>query len=250
MADAERLITLAIETSNPSASSDGSGGQVALGEASYEADRLVSNELLGIERLTPAFRHDDALMPAIDRLFSQLGLAPRDVDRVAVSVGPGGFTSLRIAIATGKMIAEAAGAPTVGVPSAEVAAGEVMAGERPPRRFAVALASKRDSAWIAIFDSPTRRIPKPIGRLMTVEELAGEDASSRLEAIVADAHLPPLIREWVRRRGLRIIPPRLLASRCFEASLARQAEDPQTLSPIYPREPEAVSKWRARRGGA
>lgn len=76
------------------------------------------------ESLSPKKRHDDDLLPAIDRLFARNNLKPRDLSdgAVAVSIGPGGFTGLRIAVATAKMFAETLGAKIIAVPSALVAA--------------------------------------------------------------------------------------------------------------------------------
>jgi hypothetical protein len=59
----------------------------------------VGAELLAREPLRSDHRHEDDLMPAIDRLFRAAGASPKDIRRVAVSAGPGGFTGLRSAIA-------------------------------------------------------------------------------------------------------------------------------------------------------
>jgi len=97
-------LVLAIEISNPSARGDGSPGVALL---------TTSGEPVGAEPLGADARHDDDLMPAIDRLFTKTGRAPADIERVAVSVGPGGFTGLRVAVVTAKLLAHAAGAQTV-----------------------------------------------------------------------------------------------------------------------------------------
>jgi tRNA threonylcarbamoyladenosine biosynthesis protein TsaB len=55
--------------------------------------------------------HSDILMHAIDTLVQTARLTPRGLDAVAVGVGPGSFTGLRIGMATAKGIAFAAGKP-------------------------------------------------------------------------------------------------------------------------------------------
>src|SRR5262245_39572606 len=95
------------------------------------------------EMLAPQKRHDDDLLPAIDRLLGRLNLSQGDLGAVGVSIGPGGFTGLRIAVTTAKMFAEALGAAIIAVPSALVAA-ESYQGQGP---IIVALSSKGDTCW-------------------------------------------------------------------------------------------------------
>ena len=44
-----------------------------------------------VELLKASARHDDELMPAIERLVEKAGLTPRDLEAVGVSIGPGGY---------------------------------------------------------------------------------------------------------------------------------------------------------------
>ena len=90
---------LAIETAT-------SLGSVAL----LEGDRLVRS----IEEEVPR-RALEWLAPAIRRLLSEGAWAPAQIEAVAVSRGPGGFTGLRIGIATAVAWARARSVPAVGV---------------------------------------------------------------------------------------------------------------------------------------
>jgi len=59
--------------------------------------------------------HTEALMPLIARVLSAANLSFVEIDRIAVTVGPGSFTGLRVGISAARGIAVAAGKPAVGV---------------------------------------------------------------------------------------------------------------------------------------
>jgi tRNA A37 threonylcarbamoyladenosine modification protein TsaB len=62
------------------------------------------------------------LLPVVDQVLSGLGMALRDIDALAVSVGPGSFTSLRVGIATAKAFAHTLRKPLIGVPTLDALA--------------------------------------------------------------------------------------------------------------------------------
>ena len=64
-----------------------------------------------VERLLDRPAHAGELMPAIDGVMRAAGLGFRDLDALAVGIGPGGFTGLRIGVATAHGIAQSAGIP-------------------------------------------------------------------------------------------------------------------------------------------
>jgi tRNA threonylcarbamoyladenosine biosynthesis protein TsaB len=74
--------------------------------------------------------HSEKLLPLVDALLRQAGLAPADLDGVACGAGPGSFTGLRIGLATAKGLGFALGKPLVLVSSlAALAAGGVDFGQ-------------------------------------------------------------------------------------------------------------------------
>jgi tRNA threonylcarbamoyladenosine biosynthesis protein TsaB len=64
-----------------------------------------------VERLFERPGHARELMPGVERVMREAGLGFRDLDALAVGIGPGGFTGLRIGIATAHGIAQAARIP-------------------------------------------------------------------------------------------------------------------------------------------
>lgn len=236
-------LTLAIEASNPSAA--GSTPGVALGRVTREPQRGANVELLGVEVLRSTARHDDDLLPAVERLWSsaaESGLVKhrREIGCVAVSVGPGGFTGLRVAIAAGKMIAEVLDARCVAVPSACVVARRVAADF--PRPFAVLLASKRETTIATVFADGAPGDAKEI-------DAAGL-AGLGVGGLIADSFLSESIAAEAARLGLGLAEPVFDPAACLEASAVLPPVDPASLAAIYGREPEAVRKWRELHGPA
>jgi len=72
-------------------------------------------------------KHAEKILVGLDGLLADLGVAPRDLGGIAVSLGPGSFTGLRIGLAFAKGLALATGAQLVGIPTLTVLA----AGARP-----------------------------------------------------------------------------------------------------------------------
>lgn len=89
----------------------------AVGCALWASGRPVACFMLAAGR-----RHAETLMPAIDDLCRRAGLRPADLDGVAVDVGPGLFTGMRVGLATARAIATALGIPAAGVNSLEALA--------------------------------------------------------------------------------------------------------------------------------
>lgn len=249
-------ITLAIEVSNPSAVADPPNPASPKPGVCLGVDDGAGRDtrILATESLLEGTRHDADLLPAIDRVCARAGIAPDEIDRIAVSAGPGGYTGLRVAIAAAQAIAEGAtarraalGRPpcrAVAVPSAWVVARRVDAQGKP---FLVALASKGPTAWVTAFDGAGASVGEPA--LLDgdgVERLAGSTGAGRL---VADRFLPGEIRERAESLGLRLETPVFDPAACLEVSVAMGDTDPAGLRPIYPREAEAVRKWREQGGG-
>ena len=226
------VLTLAIEASNPSAYA-GAGG-VALGRVGERG----CDEVLGVEPFRHVDRHTDDLLPAIDRLCARAGVIPMQLERVAVSVGPGGYTAVRIAVAASASIAEAAGARCVAVPTERVAARVAGA----PFPAMVCLASKGPTTWAALVRT-RGAVPEVIG---VVDCVAVERLAPR--SIAADGFLPETIRGWAESTGVPVVGPRFDPEAVLDLSASCRSIDPGDLRPVYPREPEAVRRWRELHG--
>jgi tRNA threonylcarbamoyladenosine biosynthesis protein TsaB len=90
---------------------------------------VVGDRILAERALPMHGSHARTLLPLIDAALAAAGVGLRDIDLLAVSIGPGSFTGLRIGLSVAKGLALATGVPVVGVPTLEAYART--AGPRP-----------------------------------------------------------------------------------------------------------------------
>jgi len=230
--------TLAFELSNPT-SGGPDASSIALGRGA---------EVAATEHVRPALPRsaEDDLFPAIRRLLERAGIGVGDLrgGRMAVSVGPGGYTGLRVACAAAKVLAETVGGMCVPVPTALVALRALRSTDLKVSgtRAAVALASKSDSAWVYVEGDEDATAARFI-HAGNVGEALGERGVS---VLIADAHLPGAIREACAGIGVDVVSPALSAAGCLEVAAGLGAVDPALLVPVYAREPDAVTLWKRR----
>ncbi len=142
------MLILALETSSLA-------GSIAL----LYGDRLLATRQLPADR-----RSAQSLAPAIDAMLKSAGRLPRDVQLVAVTVGPGSFTGLRVGVTTAKTFAYAAGCEVLGVDTLDVIARQTDAAEA--REIHAVLDAQRKELYIARFrisgDNLTRLEPNRV----------------------------------------------------------------------------------------
>ena len=92
-------------------------GSVAL----YDSEIGILSEINANIKLN----HSDSLMSIVDMVFSLGKLKPKDIDRVAVSIGPGSFTGIRVGVGTAKGLAFSIGCDIVGVNELDILAHTV-----------------------------------------------------------------------------------------------------------------------------
>lgn len=133
------LRIIAIETS-------GRHGSVATLSGEPGAAKLIGQITLSGDERTA-----QALAPALQKLLRDAGWWPDSVDVVAVAVGPGSFTGLRIGVTTAKAFAYAVGADVVGVNTLEA-----LAQQTPPSPAALwtILDAQRQELFAAKFVTP------------------------------------------------------------------------------------------------
>jgi tRNA threonylcarbamoyladenosine biosynthesis protein TsaB len=242
---------LAVETS-------GARGGIALAEGFPQQAPALN--LIQEVRLAEGLRHGRDLILAASDACCKAGWDKRAFDLVAVSIGPGSFTGVRIAVTLAKFLAWDTGAKIVAVPSLRA-----LAENAPPDRWRIAtiVDANRGGLFASIFERRTEGgLEETFGpALIEPEDLARRillcEAALRYEARVA----PPafvlghgLTKGRAALAAFDLAPPDLwdirpasVARLGFDLACRNQFADPLRLEPIYLRRPEAEELWERRK---
>jgi tRNA threonylcarbamoyladenosine biosynthesis protein TsaB len=234
------MLILSLETSTPRSS-------VALADH----DTVVASASLGVGQ-----RHGEFLAPAIQFCLAQVDASAGDVTGVAVGVGPGLFTGLRVGLATAQSFAAARSLPVVGLSGLDVLAFQA----RHVRRLLCAtLDARRGELFWAFYRCAPGGVQR-VGDLQvgTAGTLAGELQAAGEECLVfgdgghryrdelahTDAEIAGPDTAWPDAADLaQLAVPRFVRE---------ETDRPDQLQPIYLRTADAKIGWQQRgrlRGG-
>lgn len=191
-------------------------------------------------------RHARALLGAIERVVAAAGGWER-VDRIAVGVGPGSFTGVRIGVATARALAQARDLPLVGVVSpAALAAG--IAGT-PPRARVGVIDARRGEVFAAALGSGEKTAEEPV--LAAPGELAAALGLTAPATAAGDGAIR--FRGELEAAGFEVPDPgdpahRLSARQICTLGRRDTGGPPAETRPIYLRRPDA-ERWRKRDRG-
>jgi len=180
--------------------------------------------------------HASKLLSLIHAVLAESGAGWQDVERIAVGVGPGTFTGLRIGIASAQALAQATGVELVGVStlaSLELAARTFYGAERP---ILAVIDARRSEAFVSGAGlSPCVLTPAALG------EVAGQRASNGVTA-VGDGAVK--FRSELEQAGARVPAddsPLHRVSAIYHCRLALDAQPTTTgvVEPDYLRQPDA-----------
>ncbi len=208
------------------------------GIALYDGER----GLLAEYNWHSANRHTVELMPQVAHMLAQADVRPAGLQAVAVALGPGSFTGLRVALAAAKGVALANGIKLLGVPTLDAVAYPHQS--EPVPVIAVIQAGRGRVCWALYAHGPDGWAPQAEYQLSTVEALAQTVVRPTMfvgELLPADREL---LVQWCGRGRVHLLPPALtmrragyIAELAWQRLAAGQADDPATLSPIYLHEP-------------
>ena len=105
------------------------------------------------EKTDEQFVHAERILGMVDGVIQKSGLTKPEIDGIAVSIGPGSFTGLRIGLSTAKGIAYAWNRPIIGVSTLEALAFRAMAQASASEEFLVvaAIDARRDEVYCGSF---------------------------------------------------------------------------------------------------
>lgn len=119
-----------------------------------------AGEFLAQESLLMKRGHAEALMPMIARVMQSADLAFTSLDRIAVTVGPGSFTGLRVGISAARGLALAAKRPAVGLTTLSAYAAAVVSQNRPAPVIS-AIDARHDHVYFQIVAGDGSQLVRP-----------------------------------------------------------------------------------------
>lgn len=184
--------------------------------------------------------HAEALMPMIAEVMDEAAAEFSGLDLIAVTVGPGAFTGLRIGLAAARGMALAAAVPCLGVTTLEAVAGGVPEGERAGATLLVVLTTKRQEVYAQAFDAGLAPVTPP--RVLLPGELMVMAPSGRV-VVAGDAAREAAA--LLGARGVDAAPSTAAAlpdATVVAAIAARRwtpGDEVSTPAPLYLRPPDA-----------
>ena len=179
-------------------------------------------------------RHNEVLIPTVERLLSDCGLGKDDLDAVCVSTGPGSFTSLRIGVSTAKTLCYSLGTDLAGVPSLEILASNALWSGNDVCAMTDA---GRGEVFFSFYDSEGGEITE--AQIATPESVCTGIREKTVFVGSAAVLHEKLIRETLGKNAV-FLPENLNTPRASGCALlgrkkilSGQKDDPFTLTPFY-----------------
>ena len=216
---------------------------------------LVTNDRLLAEiTLQTKKTHSELLMPHIVKLLDMAEVAKSDIKAVAVSIGPGSFTGLRIGLSTAKTLAYALNIPLVGVPTLSAMAYGCPV---PGVILAPMLDAQKGNVYQALFEWQQGELKEiePATVIHVDDTLAKLSQLDRPVMLLGESAV--MYSEKIKQIGKNLIvaAPHIIIQRASSVAglghkLIAQGiqHDVMNLEPVYVRRSEAEVLWERRHG--
>lgn len=212
--------------------------------------------LLAAASLARGQAHSEFVTPAIRFCLDQGGVAISDVQGVAVSLGPGLYTGMRVGIATAQTLAHARGLPVVGLASLDLLAFSV---RHVRRLLCTVLDARRGELFWSFYRAAPGGVQRvsdfklgPASKLAGEIEAAGEDVLAVGDGAVGNRTLLESTGAEVGSQATASPSAHALVELALPRFLREDTQRPEDLRPHYLRKADAKIGWRNRgvlRGG-
>lgn len=211
--------------------------------------------VLGLFEVSRGRRHAETLTPAIEFLCRQADVQIDEFGAIAVDVGPGLFTGMRVGLSAGKAIAQALRIPMIGISSLDLLAFPL----RHADRTVAAVVDARKGEIFYAFYRPVpgglQRVTEP--RLGTPDDLVGDVmARGQNTLCVGDGALryrddiSAGVRCEFAEQFLSHPSAAPLVQLAHAKALREEWVNPWEIQPLYLRAPDAQINWSTRESGA
>ncbi len=194
--------------------------------------------------------HAEALMPMVIEVLAAADGVFSDLDMVAVTIGPGSFTGLRIGLAAARGMALAASLPCFGITTLEAVAESIDPRRYPDKVVLAALDSKRGDIFIQAFGAVDRPLGPPVA--VSADDLPGAVPAGPV--VVAGSAADTAVRV-LTDAGIQAVTaaPAVPVAAAVAAIAARRRRDGvkslRPPSPLYLRPPDTGPLDGRRRSG-
>lgn len=209
-------------------------------------DRLLA-ELTTETRLT----HSETLLPHITQVLELAGITKEKLDAVAISIGPGSFTGLRIGLATAKALSYALRIPLVAVPTLDALAARFPV---PGVKICALLDAQKGNAYRAVYEWQAGKLAciTPL-EVLPLADIIAECEKLPDRVILTGDIVKKKVATLELPSSVTIAPPALIMPRAAEVAFlglqrlqAGQTDNLMDLEPLYIRRSEAEVLWEAR----
>lgn len=196
-----------------------------------------------------AENHSTTLMPTIDRLMTEAGLAPSDLTRIAVAQGPGSYTGLRIAVTAAKTLAFTLGIEVVGVSSLYSIAARLGLTADETVMVVPLMNARRGNVYAAVYEGNAAVLPDQHVALADFLKLLSADKKLIFTGdaeMFTDEILAAFPSAEIITDDLQKMPS--AAAMAEISAILPAASDVHDFNPIYLKKVEAEEKWEAANG--
>lgn len=203
--------------------------------------------VLAEENTSIAVNHSLRAMPAIAEIVEKAGIVPADIDKIAVSEGPGSYTGVRIGVTIAKTLAWTLDKPIVGVSSLKVIAANGLFFDG---LICPIVDARRSNVYAGVYRSENGVLSSVVeDGHYSIDELVGEIEKHEGPVLFIGKDTAMYRSNLIEKLGSRVVIAPLIcdlpraSALIYLAGQCESFEDVHHFTPEYRRIPEAEANW-------